>query len=341
MDWNFATTLIGSLPYDDPKLALDKVLDGRVSIPSWPQLPVLGYSESMYVQTGCHLPGIDIDEAGKKITVDIDAYDPTEIYTAILSEDISYFEHPEKYHRGLYEFTSRKDLDFYPAIKGQVTGPISQGLQILDKNGRSVIYDESYSEIVRKTVNMTAKWQVKELSKHNRNVIMFFDEPSLTLLGTPFASISNDNAVEWMNESMEGLNCRKAIHCCGNTDWAMVLRTNIDILSFDAYAYAHTIAMFPDEISAFLERGGTLSWGIVPSSDELIETETAENLGRMLKKSIETLADKGVDKWKILKGTILSPQCGLGGMDAKNVDKVLDMLAGVSYEMKGYYKVGR
>ncbi|MDR0777916.1 MAG: hypothetical protein LBE48_00540 [Methanomassiliicoccaceae archaeon] len=340
MDWNFATTLIGSLPYDDAKLALDKVVDGRVSIPAWPQLPALGYSESMYVQTGCHLPGIDIDEIGKKITVDTDAYDPTEIYTAILSDDLTYFGHPEKYHRGLYEFIKR-DLSQFPAIKGQVTGPISEGLQILDKHGRSVIYDEAYSEIVRKTVNMTAKWQISGLKKLNSNVILFFDEPSLTLLGTPFASISNDQAVEWINESMEGLDCKKAIHCCGNTDWATVLRTNIDILSFDAYAYAHTIAMFPEEVSAFLERGGVLSWGIVPSTDELIESETAENLAKMLKKSFELLTSKGIDKIQILKGSILSPQCGLGGMDAKNADKALNMLNDVSERMKGHYRVGK
>ncbi|MDR0778983.1 MAG: hypothetical protein LBE48_06080 [Methanomassiliicoccaceae archaeon] len=340
MDWNFATTLIGSLPYDNAKLALDKVLDGRVSIPSWPQLPSLGYSESMYVQTGCRLPGIDIDIPGKKITVDTDAYDPTEIYTAILSDDIEYFEHPKKYHCGLYEFISR-DLSQFQAIKGQVTGPISEGLQILDKNGRSVIYDESYSEIVRKTVNMTAKWQSKILSKFNRNVIMFFDEPSLTLLGTPFASISNDLAVEWINESMEGLDCKKAIHCCGNTDWATVLRTNIDILSFDAYAYAHTIAMFPDEIAAFLDRGGILSWGLVPSGDDLIASETAENLAAMMKRNIDALVNKGVNKIKILQGSIISPQCGLGGMETDNVDNVLNMLNDVSNRMKGYYKVGK
>jgi methylmalonyl-CoA mutase cobalamin-binding subunit len=99
--------------------------------------------------------------------------------------------------------------------------------------------------------------------------------------------------------------------------------------------------MFPKEISAFLERGGTLSWGLVPSTDELIGSETAEDLAKMLKKNIEALASKGVDQIRILKGSIISPQCGLGGMDVKNVDKVLDMLSGVSERMQGYYRVGK
>ncbi|MDR0198516.1 MAG: hypothetical protein LBI08_02080 [Methanomassiliicoccaceae archaeon] len=340
MDWNFATTLIGSLPYSNARTALDKVLDGRVTCPAWPQLPALGYSESMYVQTGCYLPGIEIDENAKRISADTVNYDPTEIYTAILSGDLSYFGHPDKYHKGLYEFILR-DLSKFKAIKGQVTGPISEGLQILDRNGRPVIYDDAYSEIVRKTVNMTAKWQANGLSKCNDNVIMFFDEPSLTLLGTPFASISNDQAREWINESMEGLDCSKAIHCCGNTDWSLVLGTNIDILSFDAYAYGHTIAMFPDEISQFLEKGGTLSWGIIPSSDDdLVESENAGNLVDMFRDSIDTLVKKGIDEDMIVRRSLMTPQCGLGGLDAKNADKALNMLSEVSMAMKMHYGVG-
>jgi methionine synthase II (cobalamin-independent) len=338
MQRNFATTLIGSLPYDNAKLALDRILENKVTYPAWPQLPALGYSESMYVQTGCYLPGVEIDIKNSRINADTVNYDPTDIYTAILSEDISHFKHPEKYHRGLYEFIKR-DTSKFKAVKGQVTGPISQGLQIADKNGRPVIYDDSYSEIVRKTVNMAAKWQADELSKRNRNVIMFFDEPSLTLLGTPFASISNDQAVEWINESMDGLECSKAIHCCGNTDWSLVLRTNIDILSFDAYAFAHTVAMFADEVEQFLQRGGTLSWGLIPSTDDAIELETADNLVKLFKDHINALVRKGIDEDLIVKGSMLTPQCGLGGVTTNNADKALDMLSKVSEAMKKHYGV--
>jgi methionine synthase II (cobalamin-independent) len=339
MDRYFETTLIGSLPYGNAKTALDKILDGRVTYPAWPQLPALGYSESMYVQTGCYLPGIEIDENAKRISADTVNYDPTEIYTAILSGNLSYFGHPDKYHRGLYEFILR-DLSKYKAVKGQVTGPISEGLQILDKNGRPVIYDDTYSEIVRRTVNMAAKWQANGLTKCNGNVIMFFDEPSLTLLGTPFASISNDTAKEWINESMEGLECDKAIHCCGNTDWSLVLGTNIDILSFDAYAYGHTVAMFPDEVSGFLERGGTLSWGLIPSSDETVESENSDNLVKIFKENINALVKKGINEDMIIRRSMVTPQCGLGGLDVKNADKALNMLSEVSNAMRAHYGVG-
>ena len=330
MDWNFATTLIGSMPQKDPKAAVDMVLDGRVDVPMWPQMPALGYREGMYLQTGEHLPGLI--EEGDKVMVDLNDYDPTEAYMAILEENIDYYEAMPEHFAGFYELIGR-DLSGLRAIKGQVTGPISEGLQVQDTTGRATIYDESYGEIVRKTVNMSARWQLKKLKEYCDNVIMFFDEPSLSLLGTPFASISDEEALAWINEAMEGLDCQKAIHCCGNTNWSLVLKTNIDILNFDAFGYGKAITLYPEEISAFLERGGTLAWGIVPNGS-LIEGETPESLADILMEYIDDLIAKGVDKDRLYRQSMLTPQCGLGGADEELLDQVFDLLQGLSQEMK-------
>jgi len=330
MDWNFATTLIGSLPFESPKDAVDRAVGGHVDCPSWPQLPDRGNCESMYLQTGGHLPGISLRD--DKIIVDLDNYDPTEAYMAILGEDVDYFYAIEENHAGLYEFLGR-DLSKFKAVKGQVTGPISEGLQVEDSTGRPVIYNESYSEIVRKTVNMTAKWQVAKLKELNENVIMFFDEPSISLLGTPFASISDSDAVAWLNEAMEGVDALKAIHCCGNTNWSLVMSTDIDILNFDAYVYGKNITLYPEDISAFLERGGVLAWGIVPNGS-LIEGETPESLADRMMEHINDLVAKGVDKDLLAKNSMITPQCGLGGADPEYVDTILELLDGTSKEMK-------
>lgn len=330
MDWNFATTLIGSLPHKTAAEAVDTALCGKIECPSWPQLPARGYCESMYLQTGGHLPGLQVD--GDKVLVDLDNYDPTEAYMAILGEDVGYFEMEEEYHAGFYEFIGR-DLSSFKAIKGQVTGPISEGLQVQDITGRPVIYNESYAEIVRKTVNMVAKWQVAKLKEFNDNVIMFFDEPSMSLLGTPFASISDEEAVAWINEALEGVDAIKAIHCCGNTNWSLVLSTNIDILNFDAYVYGKNIVLYPEEISAFLDRGGAIAWGIIPNSD-LVSGETPETLADRLMGHIDELVSKGIDRDLLIKRSLISPQCGLGGADLELVDEILDLLDGTSKELR-------
>ena len=334
MDWNFATTLIGSQPYKNSVEAIDKTLDGRVSCPSWPQLPARGYKEGMYIQTGAHLPGLKIE--GDKPIVDLSDYDPTDIYTAILTEDVDYFVYPTDLYSGFFELLER-DVSSFQAVKGQVTGPISEGLQILDANDRPVIYDEAYGEIVRKTVNMSAKWQAKRLSSMNSNVIVFFDEPSLSMLGTPFASISDEEAMNWINEALDGVDCYRGVHCCGNTNWSMLLKTNIDILSIDAYQYGENLVMFPDELTEFYEKGGAVAWGIIPSSDESIEAETVETLVARMESIFDKMEEKGISRQMAASRSLITPQCGLGLVDPENVDKVLDLLKGVSEALKERY----
>ena len=334
MDWNFATTFIGSLPYKNCVEALDKTLDGRLSCPSWPQLPARGYKEGMYIQTDAHLPGLKIE--GDKPIVDLSDYDPTDIYTAILTEDVDYFVYPTDLYSGFFELLER-DVSSFQAVKGQVTGPISEGLQILDANDRPVIYDEAYGEIVRKTVNMSAKWQAKRLSSMNSNVIVFFDEPSLSMLGTPFASISDEEAMNWINEALDGVDCYRGVHCCGNTNWSMLLKTNIDILSIDAYQYGENLVMFPDELTEFYEKGGAVAWGIIPSSDESIEAETVETLVARMESIFDKMEEKGISRQMAASRSLITPQCGLGLVDPENVDKVLDLLKGVSEALKERY----
>ncbi|MFA6709829.1 MAG: hypothetical protein WCR24_02325 [Candidatus Methanomethylophilaceae archaeon] len=334
MDWNFATTLIGSQPYTSAEEALAKVLDGRVSCPSWPQLPMRGYTESMYVQTGCSLPGLKIIK--DKAVVDLEDYDPTDVYTAIVSDDIDYFKYPMEIFTGFYKMIEH-DVSGFKAIKGQITGPISEGLQIVDTTGRPVIYDETYCEIVRKIINMSAKWQAKQLSMRNDNVIIFFDEPSLSLLGSPFVSISDEQARDWINDSLNEVDCYRAIHCCGNTNWALLLSTNIDILSIDAYRYGENLVMYPDELSEFLGKGGNIAWGIIPNTDEQIVNETVWSLADRMDAILKRLEEKGIDRKLAARHSIITPQCGLGSLDAKHVDDVLDLMQGVSTEMKGRY----
>lgn len=333
MDWNCSATLIGSLPHNDAAKAIDLILSSGIDVPAWPQLPARGYAENMYAQTGVTLPGIRIDADAKSITVDLDDYDPMEFYTALLSEDLDHYRHPRQYFEGLHELLER-DIGGYRAVKGQITGPISEGLQIFDQEGRAVIYDETYGEIVRKNVNMMARWQAREIGRRNANPLIFFDEPTLTMLGTPFASISADDAVSWIDEAMEEVEAVRAIHCCGNTDWPLVMSTQTDILSLDAYAYGHTIALYPEEVAAFLDRGGSIAWGIVPNTIEGISIETVENLERLMEIHIGALADKGLDRDLLYRRCLLTPQCGLGGLEEEAAPQVLGLLSGLSERMK-------
>jgi methionine synthase II (cobalamin-independent) len=215
-----------------------------------------------------------------------------------------------------------------------VTGPISTGLQIFDTDGRPAIYDEAYSEMIRKNLNMMARWQENVMRSKCSNTIMFIDEPSLSLLGTPFASVSWEDAANWIDEVLSGLESWKAIHCCGNTDWPRLMTTDIDILSFDAYNYAYTIALYPGEVERFLKRGGSLAWGIVPNNEDELKDETVSSMIERVEQSFKMLTEKGIDIDVLLRNSLVTPECGLGGVDESLSAKILETLVAVSYGLR-------
>jgi methionine synthase II (cobalamin-independent) len=337
MDWNCAPTCIGSLPHKDPEEATDVALSRLRRVPYWPQLPAQGFQENMYAQYAAKLPGVRIDGRKKKITVDLSHYDPEAFYTAVLLDDLSYFTPPQDSFHGMYRLLSREMPAEVQALKGQVTGPISLGLQVFDQNGKSVLYDEAYAEIVRKNLNMTARWQQQHLADRCSNTIIFIDEPSLSLVGTPFAAVSKEQVVSWVDEVLERVDGHRGLHCCGNTDWPMVLSTSIDILSFDAYSYGHTIALYPTEVRSFLEHGGSLSWGIVPNSEDALRLETVDSLVEKLERGMGALVAKGVDQELLYHTSLITPQCGLGGLDEVMAVEALDLLVAVSDKFRAIH----
>lgn len=340
MAWNCAATGIGSLPHADPKKAVSLVLSSMHEVPYWPQLPALGFGENMYAQYSTRLPGVKIDGHKKRVTVDLEDYDPEEFYMAVVSDDVEHFAHPRQSFHGLYALLDALKGKKFMAVKGQVTGPVSAGLQILDRSGKPSIYDDTYGEIIRRNLNMHAKWQVKKLREISDRPILFLDEPSLTLIGTPFASVSHRQVVDWIDEVLEGVDAIKGLHCCGNTDWPLVLSTSIDLLSFDAYNYAHTVSLFPHEVTAFLNRGGSIAWGLIPNMEDQIAKETVGTLLQRFEKYIDMLYRKGIDIDLLLERSMITPQCGLGGLDEATAERVLELLNGTVEAIRQHYRLG-
>lgn len=330
MAWNCAPSVIGSLPHTDPARAVDLIIDSLRTIPTWPQLPNLGFRENMYAQYARYLPGAQIDEARKKIRVDLSSYDPEDIYMRIVSEDVDSFSLPEDSFAGFHELMSRELPGSVRAIKGQVTGPLSMGLQLTDQNDRPVLYDEAYAEIIRKCLNLMARWQERELLKKCSTAITFLDEPYLSMMGTPFASVCPDDVRTWIADVKGGLEGLTGIHCCANTDWPFVMSLDIDFLSFDAYDYGYTMLLYPEEVQRYLEDGGSLAWGLVPNSEEKLGKENVDTLVASMESMLSSLASKGVDAELLARQSIITPQCGLSGLSEDSAGHVLQLLTGVS-----------
>ena len=119
------------------------------------------------------------------------------------------------------------------------------------------------------------------------------------------------------------------MHCCGNTEWSIPIDAGVDIISFDAFQYGETIAMYAEAVNTFLARGGALAWGIVPTST-LIREQTVEGLALRLEGMMDHLASKGIEKRLIADQATLTPSCGTGSLTPEEAELVYDRLAALS-----------
>ena len=338
-DW--CAISLGSVPHDHVETAARLVLEHFTEIPSWPQLPRRSVLENMYTQFSERFPGIT--RSGQSILVDrqrdLDR-DLEELYLAYLENDLEYGRLGADYAAGLDALLNGK-VSFVQqprAIKGQVTGPISWGLTVVDQNRRPILYDELLADAVGKHLRLKAAWQERALRTLVPQTIMMIDEPYMASFGSAFVSLSRNQVINLLEEVFAGLQGLKGVHCCGNTDWSILLSTSIDILSLDAYDYARTLSLYADDVARFLARGGIIAWGIVPAGPAA-EGETVASLVERLHEAIEMLIAKDVPREAILSAGLVSPSCGLGTLSAPLAERILDMTVAVAAEMQRRYVV--
>ncbi len=329
---------MGSVPYTNPNQAWSSVLRSFPQTPFWPQLPRRSYLENMYVQFSEAFPGVVLED--RHIYVDRrQDLDPglERLYLAYLEDDLAYGAIGPDFSAGLAELQTDSVVLGEPLLlKGQVTGPISWGLTVVDQNRRPLLYDEILADAIAKHLRLKATWQERTLASRGTRTIIFVDEPYMSAFGSAFISLSREQALLYLHEVIAGISGLKGIHCCGNTDWALLLDTPIDILSLDAYEYAQSLALYPQEITAFLERGGAIAWGIVPAGDAA-GSETAEHLVERLHEAIDSLAAKGVPREALLSAGLVSPSCGCGSLEPALAERVLELTAQVSALMRQKY----
>lgn len=336
-------TGIGSLQHADAESALDLILEYVPEIPFWPQLPKRDIREGMVAQFSENLPFLRVDKSGLNFSA-LDAKDrELEIfYEKIIANDIDYFKISEEFALGLHRFYQRLEKTYLGGvefIKCQVTGPFTFAASIKDDLGTPLLYDAVLLQAILKGLAMKALWQIKLFRKFGKKIILFFDEPYLGCFGSAYTPINREDVVRALSELTESVKSEDVllgVHCCGNTDWSMFMDIpKIDIISFDAFDFLDRLILYDDNLKAFLNRGGILCWGIVPTQLFTGE-ETAELLIRKLKGGINRLEAKGLEEDLLLSNLLLSPSCGLGTFTPEKAGKIFRLLAETSSFIRKY-----
>ena len=337
----FITTGIGSFPHQDEKEVFRLIFKNFPEIPFWPQLPKRSFLEGMVVQYSEGFPALRWNEKEQRVWVDTSHGFDKEIerfYQHLEEGELKPFEITKDFARGLRilkDLTSEDQRKEIKYIKGQIAGPITFGLVLTDLEGKSIFYDPTLRDVLIKHLSMKARWMEKSFNDLFPGIptIIFFDEPSLSSFGSAFSGLNREDVVHSLNECFEAVKGFRGVHCCGNTDWSVLLSTSLNILSFDAYGYLETLSLYPKDLKAFLERGGILAWGIVPTSEAILK-EDAQSLVKRFKEGIETLSKKGIDP-TLLQRAIITPSCGTASLPIPLAERVCQLTAEVSRRLRG------
>ena len=339
VEFNCLPTVIGSMPQTDPSATCAQIAHYLKDIPAWPQLPRRSFLENMYVQYSEGFPGVVVKEDKIYIDRSQDLDRPLEqFYAAYLENDVDKYAISPENAAGLHSFLALDNLSPL-AVKGQITGPITWGLTVTDDTGKAILYDDVLGDAVPKLLKLKAAWQEKELRQISRNTIIFVDEPYMSAFGSVSVMLSREQVTSLLEEVFAGISGLKGVHCCGNTDWSILLNTSVDIISFDAYNYAQSLSLYPAEVKKFLDRGGSIAWGIVPNNEDSLDKESAASLKDRLEEAMAPFTRHGIRFQQLITQGLLTPSCGLASLPTgEAAARALELLTELSENIRKRYR---
>lgn len=199
------------------------------------------------------------------------------------------------------------------------------GLGLPDREGKPVIYDAGYFDIIKKALQMKARWMVNRFNQAvpGTPLIIFFDEPYMVSFGSAYVSIAREEATALFNEVTAGIDAKRGVHCCGNTDWSVLFNTDLDIVNYDAFNFMETIFYFKEDLAHFLSRDGLISPGIIPSSEKVLDV-SVEEIRDLFSAFVARMAEIGVNAKET--DFLFTTSCGLGSLGTRETERAMGLL---------------
>jgi methionine synthase II (cobalamin-independent) len=309
------STGIGSLPHTDPRLAARFACDCHPRLPAAPSLPQRSPSEGMIPQGAWGIPGISVLADGS-LLVDESGVDPD-----LPLDDPGIDGEPFTGMRAFLDLLAAAPSRVGP-FKLQLTGPVTLGLALhavgVDA-GRA--FPAAQKAVTSRIASALAAARV---AAPGATPVMFIDEPGLGAALQPGFPLGVGQTLDLVSSAMAAVQDRAIVglHCCGHADWQAVLQAGPQILSLPVGA---GVVEYAGALTGFLEGGGWVAWGAVPTDGPLITS--IDVLWRRLLAEWDSLAAEGCDPALLRARAIITPVCGLAGFDEVQA-RVLARLAG-------------
>jgi hypothetical protein len=324
-----AVTGIGSLPLTSITSAVRSVAEFSPEVPFWPQLPQLSEQEGIVGQ------GLGIVESLIEPRSEGYGYQVKEGQLDSVLETL---------HRSSGELTSANAAGFGAfeealssglfssavAVKGQIEGPITLSAYLFH-NGKPFLADPALFSAIAFHVSQIIGWQIDRLQSAGLPVLLFVDEPALCLDAFVANAISEEQRLNALAATLESARVRGAyagLHCCAARPFERMCRVQPDIISFDAH---EGLDLFFTDWHAldFMQQGGTVAYGIVPTRPGVNAVDSASIFLRWLK-----AASLAGDPQRFAQRAMITATCGLGLLDTSAITESFEVAHSVSKLIK-------
>lgn len=354
-DFKLKPLAIGSLPFKNVEKAMNIIKKDFSQIPFFPQLAAINKCEDMMSQVLEGFPGINF--LGNQQTSSINLEDDN-FYTALEEFFTDYEEIMSDTNSELLDKygISKKFSSTFPLFldiiketkpnyaKGQIVGAFTLASALTDNNGTPFIFDETLRDIVIKLLNLKVLWIIKQMKKANPQItpIIFMDEPTISQMGTSaYLTIKNEDVCLMIKEISDVIKQNgglSAIHCCGKCEWSIPIEAGVNILNLDAYSFSQHFSLYSQNIEKFLNDGGKIVWGIVPTLDsEVLSTITVQDLVKIFENSVNYLTNKGIDEKLITDNSLVTSSCGAGSLTDELAQRAMDLIKELSDTLREKY----
>jgi hypothetical protein len=320
-----AVTGIGSLPVTSITSAIRSVAKFSPEIPFWPQLPRLSKREGIVgqclgvveelIEPRHEGYGYQVREGRLNSVLEILHRSSGEL-TPANAAGFGAFE--EALSSGLFNSAV--------AVKGQIEGPITLSAYLFHK-GRPFLSDPALFAAVAFHVSQIIAWQIDRLKSAGLPVLLFVDEPALCLDAPVANAVPEEQRLNALAATLEDARIRGAyagLHCCAARPFERMCRVKPDIISFDAHEGLDLF--FADwHVLDFVNQGGAVAYGIVPTRPGLNAVDSATIFIRWLK-----AASLAGDPQRFAQRAMITATCGLGLLDTSAVGESFSVAHSIS-----------
>jgi hypothetical protein len=307
-----APTSVGSLPHTDRDAAIRFVLERTAELPAAPTLPRLDPLEMMIPQGLWGVAGVVVADDGSFSVPDVAGLDPT---AELGDHDLS----------GRPFTTWRQFLDVVgdrtDPIKLQLTGPITLGLALVDAGAPAdLAFAVASGAVAGRARDLVA---LAERRAPGVPRVVVFDEPGLVGGLRSELPLPADQIVDVLSGALAAIegHALTGVHVCGPADWRLIMQAGPGLLSMPVGA---DVTGSAGALGSYLERGGWVAWGAVPTDGPLGEHNSRS--WRHLSAQWCELVQNGCDPVLLRRQALVTPVCGLALHDEIQADHVFTLI---------------